>query len=44
MLSHDLAMLDDTAAQRMHAAAQNAAKRILRVIVTRYALDLADES
>lgn len=38
MLSRDLVTLDDTAAARMHSAARSSATRIVRTIVTRYAI------
>jgi len=44
MLSSDLAMLDDERDKRMHSALHSSAVRILRVLVTRYGIDLTDQS
>ena len=44
LLSGELALLDDANARLKHQAVRNSAKRVLRVLVTRYAIDLADES
>lgn len=44
MLGRDLAMLDDERDMRMHSALHSSAQRILRVLVTRYGIDLADPS
>lgn len=44
MLGRDLAMLDDERSKRMHPAVHNSARRILRVLVTRYGIDLTDQS
>lgn len=44
MLSRDLALLDDERAQRMHTALHSSAQRILRVLATRYGIDLTDAS
>ena len=42
LLAQDLAKLDDKRAARMHGPVRSSATRILRVIVTRYAIDLED--
>ena len=44
MLSRDLATLDDGDAARMHGAVRSSATRILRTIVTRYAIHLEGDS
>lgn len=42
LLGHDLARLEDENATSMHQALRSSANRILRVLVTRYAIDLED--
>lgn len=42
LLAHDLARLEDKRATHMHGPLRSSATRILRVLVTRYALDLED--
>lgn len=44
LLGSDLAGLEDKDATSMHHALRSSAKRTLRVIVTRYAIDLEDRS
>jgi hypothetical protein len=40
LLAQDLAKLEDKHAAHMHRALRNSATRVLRVLVTRYAIDL----
>lgn len=42
LLGRDLAVLEDKGATSMHDALRNSAKRVLRVLVTRYDIDLED--
>lgn len=42
LLAQSLAQLEDSRTQRMHGALRNSAKRVLHVLVTRYAIDLED--
>ena len=42
LLAQSLAQLEDRRAARMHGALRNSAKRVLHVLVTRYAIDLED--
>jgi len=44
LLAQDLAGLENANATSMHRALRSSAKRILRVIVTRYAIELEDRS
>ena len=44
LLGRDLAALEDKDAASMHHALRSSAMRVLRVIVTRYAIDLEDRS
>ena len=42
LLAQSLAQLEDSRAERMHGALRNSARRVLHVLVTRYAIDLED--
>ncbi len=44
LLANDLAMLDDQTRKSMHSARRNSARRVLRALVTRYSVDLNDDS
>jgi hypothetical protein len=44
LLGGDLALLDDETRASMHQTLRNSARRVLRVLVTRYGIDLADDA
>lgn len=44
LLGSDLALLEDETRKSMHPALRNSARRVLRTLVTRYAIDLSDDS
>jgi hypothetical protein len=44
LLGSDLALLEDETRKSMHSALRNSARRVLRTLVTRYAIDLSDDS
>jgi hypothetical protein len=44
LLGRDLAVLEDKAAASMHHALRTSAQRVLRIIVTRYSIDLEERS
>jgi hypothetical protein len=44
LLASDLAFLEDKTRESTHSALRNSARRVLRTLVTRYGIDLSDDS